>query len=474
MSNTTYYNALPLGSRLPGTQVDQYEVTAILGAGGFGITYKARDHLLDSDVAIKEYLPNDFAVRHRDGATVAPNSSADKENFDWGLERFLEEARTLSKFKQEPNIVRVENFVEANGTAYMVMQYEEGIPLDEYIKQNGVLNEAQLKALMIPILDSLRTLHSENYYHRDIKPANIYLRKNGVPILLDFGAARQSLSEHSRSVTSILTSGYAPIEQYSERGTLVPATDLYALGATMYRCITGNVPPSAPDRVAAFHNDEADPLRPINAKSAGYSQAFIDTVHWMLNPRLKDRPAHVDAVIARLTAEQVHLNPEPQASPAPKTHIDNRRPQPAANSQEPKKRFWKFFFWLLAVATVYEAISMFNPEIEYTWGEYGYALFSLYLTIAIFGYAYNKPIYDAKYWSIMFWLAIVCESIYLFSTILLMKKELIAEDPTITAQEMNFIIAFTLVVMLVLISIRWRGVYLYAYRSAGIWAKKGN
>ncbi|VAW75328.1 Serine/threonine protein kinase [hydrothermal vent metagenome] len=293
-------NALSVGSKLNGTQEDQYEILSVLGAGGFGITYKARDHLLQSDVAIKEYLPLDLALRNKNGTTVIPRTSTQQQDYEWGLERFLDEARTLSRFKTQANIVRVESFLPANGTAYMVMQYEEGESLEEYLSRLGVLDEEQLKGIMFPILDGLRAIHAEGFLHRDIKPANIYLRKNGTPILLDFGAARQALGNHSQSITGILTAGYAPFEQYSTRSNLSAATDLYSLGATLYKCISNITPVEATERINALHNDEADPLIALEyLVSKTYSSNIYQGLNWMLEPLAKDRPQSVEAVIEK-------------------------------------------------------------------------------------------------------------------------------------------------------------------------------
>lgn len=309
-----YANALPEGTLLDGTKQGQYEILGVLGVGGFGITYKARDNLLQSFVAIKEYLPADFALRDADGSSVIPRSATYTEQFDWGLNSFLEEARTLKRFR-EHHIVRVESFLETNGTAYMVMEFEEGDPLDAVIKQEKNLSEAQLKQIFVPILKGLRAVHHEKFLHRDIKPGNIFLRKRGGPVLLDFGAARQALVEQSRSITGILTAGYAPFEQYSNARVLTPSADLYALGATMYRCITGRKPVEAPERVAALHNDETDPYVPAVEAGAGrYSIPFLQAIDWCLQPLAKDRPQNADELLAVLDDTSATINAEQDAT----------------------------------------------------------------------------------------------------------------------------------------------------------------
>ena len=309
----TYHHALP-----EGTVVDHYELRRVLGAGGFGVTYLGWDVRLNCTVAVKEYLPNDLAMRQLDGSTVIPRSSADRQNYRFGLERFLEEARTLARFK-EPNIVRVSNYLEANGTAYMLMEYEDGESLSDLLERRGTLTEEELKGIIIPVLDGLRAVHAQDFLHRDIKPANIYLRKDGTPILIDFGAARQALGKHSRSMTGIVTPGYAPFEQYNTRGKQGPWTDLYAVGATLYRGVTGEMPPEATERTAAQTEGEADPLIPATQMGRDrYSEGFLETIDVMLALPITQRPQTVQAVLEPLLGESASaVKPEPAPRPEP-------------------------------------------------------------------------------------------------------------------------------------------------------------
>ena len=260
-------NALPQGHRL-----EEYELVRVLGFGGFGITYLGFDHHLDKAVAIKEYLPSDLATRTTDGS-VAPQASKFRGDSQEGLERFLDEARTLARFDHR-YIVKVHRFFEAHGTAYIVMEYAKGETLSELLERKGTLTEAELKGILYPILKGLEVVHGADFLHRDIKPANIVLRdEDGSPVLLDFGAARQAIGEKSRSITVILTPGYAPFEQYSSRGHQGPWTDIYALGAVCYRALTGRVPDDATDRV------RHDPLVPVSQRCAGrVSGAFLSAI----------------------------------------------------------------------------------------------------------------------------------------------------------------------------------------------------
>ncbi|MEJ2105905.1 MAG: serine/threonine-protein kinase, partial [Acidiferrobacteraceae bacterium] len=289
-----------LHSLAPGTRIDCFEIGQVLGIGGFGITYKGYDHTLSCDVAIKEYLPSSVALRAGDGITVAPKSDQDQDVYSYGLNRFLDEARILARFKA-PSIVRVSRFLEGNGTAYLIMDYEDGEPLDSYLKRKRVLDEHRLISILIPILNGLRDVHAEGYFHRDIKPGNIYLRRNGSPVLLDFGSARQSMEGQTSGITAMVTPGYAPIEQYNMNGKQGPWTDIYGMGATLYRCITGTNPAGAPERMMALHAGEPDPLTPAAVAGEGkYADELLAIVDWMLRPNIADRPANVDEILAQL------------------------------------------------------------------------------------------------------------------------------------------------------------------------------
>ncbi|NNE37640.1 MAG: serine/threonine protein kinase, partial [Gammaproteobacteria bacterium] len=208
---TTSRNALS-----PGHQIHWYVIARILGQGGFGITYLAKDSNLGRDVAIKEYLPSGMAIRETD-SSVQPVTGEQGEQYKWGLERFISEAQTLAKFKH-PNIVQVYSVFSENNTAYMVMEFEQGQALDSIIKQQKTLPESEIKKILLPLLDGLEQVHAFGFIHRDIKPANIFIRENGSPVLLDFGSARQSLGEHTQTLTAMVSPGFAPFEQYSSKG----------------------------------------------------------------------------------------------------------------------------------------------------------------------------------------------------------------------------------------------------------------
>ena len=233
----------------PGTRLDGLEIQEVLGAGGFGITYLARDLSLDVWRAVKEYLPRYWGTRRGDG-TVGPRTGSDIEDYRWGLVRFLEEARILARFDHR-HLVRVYRVFEARGTAYMVMEYVEGRTLEEEVEASGPLSERRVRELLSKLMEGLEEVHEAKVWHRDITPKNVMVRPDGTPVLIDFGAARQAMGGHSGALTAVLVPGYAPIEQYSSRGHQGPWTDIYALGAVAYWALSGEVPEYATERVQA-------------------------------------------------------------------------------------------------------------------------------------------------------------------------------------------------------------------------------
>ena len=324
-------NALPQGYRL-----QEYELVRVLGFGGFGMTYLGFDHNLDKGVAVKEFLPDDIAARTGDNSVV-PKASQFRGDFEWGLERFLDEARVLARF-HHPNIIGVYRFFEAHGTAYIVMEYAEGETLSQVLRSRKTLNEADLKAILYPILDGLELVHGADFLHRDVKPGNIIIRdEDGSPVLLDFGAARQAIGSRSKSVTSIITPGYAPIEQYSSRGDQGPWTDVYALGAVCYHALTGHVPDDATDRV------RNDPLTPVAERSVGQASAgFLAAIDWALKVDEGDRPQSVGAWRTALSGKTpgTAKKPRPVVKPAkgrpPKSRTRGRVDESPV--RQPKKR----------------------------------------------------------------------------------------------------------------------------------------
>ena len=306
-----------------GTRIRDFEFRRVLGHGGFGMTYLGWNVALDISVAIKEYLPSGLATREQD-LSVVPQTPRATSDFQWGLERFLDEARTLARF-QHPNIVRVHHFFEAHSTAYIAMDYVEGEDLSAHLTRKGTLNEDELKAILYPLLSALEVVHQADFLHRDIKPSNIILRaEDGSPVLLDFGAARQAMGAKSRSVTSIVTPGYAPIEQYSSRGHQGAWTDIYALGGVCYRALTGQTPDDATDRM------RDDPLIPVSQRCAGrVSGAFLSAIDAALAVNEGDRPQSVEAWQAAIANEPVVRRETSGAAPSNKKEKANGKPKSA-------------------------------------------------------------------------------------------------------------------------------------------------
>lgn len=311
-------DALPRGHHLA-----DFVIETVLGVGGFGITYLAHDSQLGSKVAIKEYFPQDISNRI-EATKVFPNPDVPNaiQDYQWGLKEFLKEARHLVRFKH-PNIVRVLRFMEANSTAYMVMEYEDGESLSEYLKHRPGrrLEEKELLRIFLPVLNGLGAVHADKILHLDIKPDNIYLRKDHTPMLIDFGSARQAITgpDHAQRIT--LTHGFAPIEQYPDKGEPGPWTDIYAMGASMYYSISGKRPEISINRYQTILKHDADPLLPATKVGEGrYSKYVLECIDWTLQIYARDRPQS-----ARQLQDALMGKGPPKAEQM-KPHIDITRP----------------------------------------------------------------------------------------------------------------------------------------------------
>src|SRR5882724_3649124 len=289
--------ALPDGTELVG----DYRIRRVLGAGGFGITYLADEMALARLVTIKEYFPAEFAVR-RATADASPRSQDCAEDYKWGLERFIEEAQTLARFVH-PNIVRVYRYFRANNTGYMVLHFEEGGSFKAWLKGlRRAPRQPELDKILKPLLEALETVHAGDYLHRDIAPDNIIIRKDGSPVLIDFGSARGEIASHSKTVSALVKPGYSPYEQYATTSRQQgPWTDIYALGATLYHAVTGKRPPDAPSRMI---NDEYVPARA--AALSSYRPGFLAAIDKALRLEVGERPQSIAAW------RELLLAPEPK------------------------------------------------------------------------------------------------------------------------------------------------------------------
>ena len=243
-------HCLRKGTRLIG----RYTIEGVLGQGGFGITYLGMDELHEKPVAIKEFFPQGIVTRNiQYQDTVTVTFVGEKDNYEKGKERFLKEARTMAKFSKDEGIVKALDFFEINNTAYIVMEYLEGVTLKQYLRENERIDAEDLVELLVPLIEALDEIHSQGLIHRDISPDNIMVLPDGRIKLMDFGAARDYTEFGEKSLSIVLKPGYAPPEQYQTHGVQGPWTDIYALCATMYKCITGENPPDAIERVMDDH-----------------------------------------------------------------------------------------------------------------------------------------------------------------------------------------------------------------------------
>jgi serine/threonine protein kinase len=321
-----------------GTMLGEFEITGLIGEGGFGIVYLAFDPTLQREVAVKEYMPSALASRGNGNVTVAPKSARHRETFEAGLKSFVNEARLLARF-DHPALVKVYRFWEAHGTAYMVMPYYQGPTLKQALAELPLPpSEMALRNWLAPLLDALATMHAAQCYHRDIAPDNILLTPGG-PLLLDFGAARRVVGDLTHALTVVLKPGYAPIEQYGEAGSMTqgPWTDLYALASVVYFAIMGKTPMSSVERLMG------DRLVPLTELAAGrYDHNFLRAIDAALALKPEDRPQSVAEFQALLDmpphgapldlslvteAPDVEVKP-PMPAPAPPPVVAKKPPPP--------------------------------------------------------------------------------------------------------------------------------------------------
>ncbi|HEX2841746.1 serine/threonine-protein kinase [Hyphomicrobium sp.] len=321
--------ALKNGTELVG----DYRIERVLGAGGFGITYLAEEVALDRNVTIKEYFPSDFAAR-TSTSDAAPRSQDCASDYRWGLDRFIEEAQTLAKFSH-PNIVRVYRYFKANNTAYMVLHFEEGQSLKSWLKGLGrAPRQKELDAIVTPLLDALDLIHKQDFLHRDIAPDNIIIRKDGTPVLIDFGSARGEILAHSKTVSALVKPGYSPYEQYAETSRQQgPWTDIYALAATLYHAVTGKRPADSPSRMV---KDELIPAR--DAALSAYRSGFLAAIDHALTLQTDARPQSIaawrGALLAPDPAKPGWFAKTPR-KPVAETTPEAAEVPPVAKKQEP-------------------------------------------------------------------------------------------------------------------------------------------
>ena len=272
----------------------EFTINRILGQGGTGITYLAHDNKLKRNVAIKEYLPMEMAVRNSTNSWIEPVSGEYGESFSSGLGRFMREAETLAQL-WHPNIVRAHGVFSENNTAYIVMDYCAGVTLDIMLRNRNKLNQSEFLNIMLPIMDGLEYMHDNGYIHRDIKPANLFIQDNGEPLILDFGSTRESLIGQTGLMTRMVSPGYAPFEQYTgKKFNQGPWTDIYGLGATMYKSISGRAPADAMDRGNALLLTDKDIyVSLLDINPPGYSGNILRAIDQSLAFKPSNRPSYI-------------------------------------------------------------------------------------------------------------------------------------------------------------------------------------
>jgi serine/threonine protein kinase len=356
----THLNALPQGYEFEGYRIEQE-----LGAGGFGITYKATELLIGRSVAIKEYLPPAVALRARDSISIHPIGPRNRDAFELGLKRFRKEARALVNFRH-PNIVAVHRFFEANGTAYLVMAFEEGMSLGAILKRHGRITEDEIREVLDPLLDGVALVHQSGFLHRDIKPDNIIIRRvDGSPVLIDFGAARQVAGGIDEVSMPIVSAGYSPFEQYANSTRQGPFSDIYALGATAYACVTGHRPTDATDRLAGVHMMPA-----LEAGKERYDELLLRAIDAALVMNSEERPQSIAEWRAILAGQAPARDQAPAAAPA-RAAINSAgaRPANAAAEKPPANRWLRVLAYAAGIAAiavvsivVYEAVRAWRGQ----------------------------------------------------------------------------------------------------------------
>ncbi len=283
-----------------GDHIGVYEIRKVIRVDRSGFTYNAWNDHLNTSVTVKEYFPADFAVRLEDGRSVEAKSENDADMYEYGLKAFLRQGETLSEIHHH-GITGVHNVLQFNNTAYLVMDHEQGVAISDLHGSLTPFNEHELKTILLAVLDALRHLHEKGSAHGDIHPGNILIRTSGDPVLINFAAPRLVFATKNNLLLQDLRSGYTPPELYSPNNLPNPVSDLYSLGATIYRCITDIEPCLATQRKDAENKTQPDPLQPLaDLADSDFSKEFINIIQWMLRPNAEERPQYASDVLTAL------------------------------------------------------------------------------------------------------------------------------------------------------------------------------
>jgi serine/threonine protein kinase len=330
-----------------GTMVQEYKIIEILGIGNFGIVYSAENKYFSEIVALKEFLPSDLAHRSEGDSRVHSLSSETEKAFTWARHKFLQEAKTLRELghpSPHPNIVRVRQFIEANATAYMVMDFEKGEPLSKMLDERGTLDEAAIMDILDALLDGIERVHGASVWHRDIKPSNILIRSDGSPVLIDFGAARKDISGSDRSTMAIFSPAYAAPEQIFPVGDQGPWTDIYSLGATLYRAVSGKLPTNAAKRV------QGEAYVPVAEVLQGrFAPSLLAAIDAALQLYPKDRPQSIAEWKGMLAQA---------AEPANDKTVWRPLPQPPTPEKKPFRPNYRPYAMVAAVVAIVAASAL--------------------------------------------------------------------------------------------------------------------
>lgn len=317
----TYTHNQPLAVN---TRIGVYEINDVSKIRRFDIIYRAWNHHLKERVVLHEYFPGDFAARGDDGLNVGPKLASEKESFEFGLKAFLNQAEILARI-EHPNVAVTENILQLNGTAYLIVGFQAALSNSGLENALTKFDEAKIRSILVSILKALQKVHEHKIVHGGIHPGAILLNEKGEPVLTDFAAARLAIASRTGKPDSELSPGYAPAEQYEPAKALGPATDFYALGATMYHCLTHMQPVAAQDRLAAISKNEPDPMvLRASRLSAAYSVNLLETIDWMLRPNYKMRPQTADEIITALGQENAASHADVKTPPGQKAvHVVN-------------------------------------------------------------------------------------------------------------------------------------------------------
>jgi serine/threonine protein kinase len=329
-----------------GTRIGVYEIKNVLNIGLFDITYRAWNHHFKDWIVLREYFPFDLSVRASDGLNVEPKSPGDKESFAYGLSVFQDQAEKLMQI-EHPNIIDAENILPFNGTAYLVMSYQEGVAFSKLDWPSVSFTEGEFREILISLLQALQVVHKGRIVHGGIQPATIISAKDGTLVLTDFCAARLAIAAHTDQLANVLVAGYAPAEQYENMDKTGPATDFYALAATLYYCITHHAPVAAKDRIIAINKGEPDPMvaLPMSSENASNS-SFAQVINWMLSPDYDSRPQSAAEILSALKSDQT-------------SDKDERATSVVGGGDEQHSIVWiAIIFFGVAILTIVELLSL--------------------------------------------------------------------------------------------------------------------